>query len=130
MTDKSNEQQNKPDSEHRIERVNELYEVADQIYGCFSEAEGPKIHKSMPPQNHVPGLGGDATETPNPTVEEVGHVWIVHALADIAEYAKKEKLDLVCASVTETQLRVAEMLGVKALSENAQDPLSSQGDSS
>lgn len=122
MTDENDKKQKQPRPKRDIRRVNDLYRSADRLYGGFDETIAPGLRKAAAtanPLQTVEARPDDASDTAK-------HLWMVHALKDMLDYAQQNNLHLVRLCVADAHLRVAEILGAHVPSDA---PVSSAPDS-
>lgn len=90
-----------------MQRVNELYRVADEIYGGLEEPAGPAF---IPAKEAAGKRNTDSKDDTGAAEGKSDHAWIVHVLTDLAEYAHDRQLASVEACLTETRLKVIDIL--------------------
>lgn len=103
-----NEKDNSSNSSKRnrnLQRVEDLYRLADKAHGGFAEAGSSTFTRA----------DGTGDSTPGPQQSDVlqlsSHGWVLHVLADLAEYAMHERLEAVRFCLEDARQCVQQMLG-------------------
>lgn len=110
MTDGNDKPPRRQKKERNMQRVNELYRIADEIYGGLEEPAGPAFIPAKPAKEAAGKRHADSKDDTGAAEGKSDHAWIVHVLTDLAEYAHDRQLESVEACLTETRLKVIEIL--------------------
>lgn len=91
-----------------LQRVEDMYRIADQAHGGFAEAERSGFKGADRNQDIASGPEAEDTWVRS------DHGWVLHVLSDLAAYAKEERLDLVRVCLEDARYCVEQMLKEKA----------------
>lgn len=107
---KTSDQQN---GKRGLDRVEEMYSLADQAYGGFAESDQIELQKRRWAKKRLTHLADTNAGVLGPVSLDSPHAWIDHALTDIFLHARRNHLDFVSECIEIVRFRIREVLNSK-----------------
>lgn len=98
-----------------LKQVEDLYRQADKAHGGFAEAPNSDFKRPD-------GNGNRSPKAEEREIQQVSrHEWVLHVLADLAEYAREERLESVRFCLEDARQCVLQMLKEEVSADGSPD---------